>query len=284
MSNFYAALFRNKEAFEIAENERTVLLEADNGVKKFEEKPLSLRLYEAEIKRAEKELWTKNLGAKILAGIDYSESELTLNLDKIFSAPEREQMKIEAFEIAKSRLEPKELDADHRKIPLDAGRQAVATFKQLERAANVFQFSSDAAKIREAFFKLDREAAMLNQFRQNYDKTEKLALLPEGVKTDPVDLRRKNENLKGGELTMRTGEILRQNFAKAGFSNSTGIERQTEVLSREISEKIEAKQKSYGKQRQLSHKPSRKKRRFRVKFMLPPRKRSSRNTNKRKNL
>lgn len=230
------------EAFEAAENERTILLQAGKKVEKSEDKPLSFRLYESEIKRAEKELWTKNLGAKILAGVDYSESELTLNLDKIFSAPEREQMKIEAAEIAKSRLEPKELDADHRKIPTEAGRQAVATFKQLEQAHNVFKFSNDSAKIYEAFAKLDREAATLNKFRQEYDKTEKLALLRDGVKTDLVDLLRKNQNLKGGELTERTTEILRQNFAKNGLYSIAQSERQTDILSRKISEKIEAKQ------------------------------------------
>jgi uncharacterized phage-like protein YoqJ/uncharacterized protein YeaO (DUF488 family) len=242
-----------RQAFEIAENERAVLQEADSGVKKIEDKPLSLRLYEAEIGRAEKELWTKNLSAKILAGVSYSESELTLNLDKIFSAQEREQIKLEAAEIAKTRLEPKELDADHRKIPTEAGRQALSTFKQLEQAHNVFQFSNDSAKIHEAFFKLDREAATLNQFRQNYDKNEKLALLKEGVKTDLIDLLKKDQNLKGGELAMQTGEILRQNFAKVGFSNSTGIERQTEILSREISEKIEAKQSKATKENAVLH-------------------------------
>ncbi len=230
------------EALETAENERTILLEANNGVKKSEDKPLSLRLYEAEIKRAEKEVWTKSLGAKILAGVSYSESELTLNLDEIFSAPEREQMKIEAAEIAKSRLEPKELDADHRKIPTEAGRQALKTFKQLEQAHNIYQFSNDFGKIREAFAKLDQEATTLNKFRQDYNKTEKLALLREGVKSDLADLLRKNQNLNGGELQTQTSEILRQNFAKTGLSNLTQSERQTEILSREISGKIESKQ------------------------------------------
>lgn len=247
LSKTGAPLSEIAEAFEIAENERTILLEAGSGVKKSEDRPVSLRLYEAEIKRAEKELWTKNFGAKILAGVDYSESELTLNLDKIFSAPEREQMKIEAAEIAKSRLEPKELDADHRKIPTEAGKQALTTFKQLEQAHNIYQFSNDSGKIREAFAKLDQEAATLNKFRRDYDKSEKLALLRDGVKTDLVDLLRKNQDLKGGELTMRTGEILRQNFAKIGLSDIAQQERQTEIISREISEKIEAKQTSIGK-------------------------------------
>ena len=209
-----------------------------------ETKPFSLRLYEAEIARAEKELRTKNLGAKILAGVDYSASEFNLNLDKIFSADEREQMKTEAAEIAKSRLEPKELDADHRKIPVDASRQAMATFKQLEQAHNIFQLSSDQAKINEAFSKLDCEAATLNRIRQDYSKAEKIAVLRENVKTDLVDLLRKNQNLNGIELTERTTEILRQNLGKNGLTDFAPDKRGTEILSREIASKIEAKQNS----------------------------------------
>lgn len=232
------------EAFDKAENEREILYRkaAVQSVEKNENKPISLRIYEAEIKRAEKELWTKNFGAKILAGVDYSESVLTLNLDKIFSAPERERMKIEAGDIAKERLEPKELNAEHRKIPTEAGRQALATFKQLEQAHQIFQFSSDKLKINAAFAKLDAEAAALNKFRQDYNKTEKLALLRDGVKTDLIDLLRKNQNLNGSDLTERTSEILRQNFAKAGVTGLAHSERQAEILSREISEKIETKQ------------------------------------------
>ena len=236
------------EAFEIAENEKTVLLEANKG-QKSEDKPFSLRLYEAEIKRAEKELRSKNLEAKILAGVDYSESALTLNLDKIFSAPEREQMKIEAAEIAKSRLEPKELDADHRKISNDAGRQALKTFKQLEQAHNIFQLSGDSAKIREAFSRLDSEAATLNKFRQDYDRSEKLALLRDGVKSDLVDLLRKNQNINIGELQAQTGEILRQNFVRTGAAGFAQSEKQTEILSREISGQIESKQTEAAKEK-----------------------------------
>lgn len=206
-----------------------------------ETKPFSLRLYEAEIARAEKELRTKNLGAKILAGVDYSASEFNLNLDKIFSADEREQIKLDALEIAKSRLEPKELDADHRKISPEASRQAIATFKQLEQAHNVFQLSKDAAKINEAFFKLDREAITLNQIRLDYSRAERLAVLRETVKTDIADLLRKNPDLKADSLIKQTGKILTENLTHGANLTEVGKERVTK-LSRVIIEKIEASQ------------------------------------------
>lgn len=209
-----------------------------------ESKPFSLRLYEAEIARAEKELRTKNFGAKILAGLDYSESELSVNLDKIFSAPERESLKVEAAEIAKSRLEPKELDADHRKISIEASRQAISTFKQLEQAHNVFQLSGDNAKINEAFSKLDHEAAALNQIRLDYSRAERLAVLRETVKTDIADLLRKNPDLKGNALAEQTGKILAENLTHVGGEavlTDTKKEKITE-LSRVICEKIESNQ------------------------------------------
>lgn len=233
-----------RQAFEIAENERTVLLEAGSGVKKIEDKPLSLRLYEAEIGRAEKELWTKNLGAKILAGVSYSESELTINLDKIFSAQEREQIKIEAAEIAKTRLEPKELDADHRKISTDAGRQALTTFKQLEQAHNIYQLSNDSSKIRDAFAKLDQEAATLNKFRQHYDKTEKLALLREGVKTDLVDFFKRNIGIDANSFAEHANKILTVNMEKVGLQQTGNGKDKIAALSREISDKIEFKKQT----------------------------------------
>jgi hypothetical protein len=230
-------------AFDAAEKEKAILFQKTGGaaIEKTEDKPHSLRLYEAEIKRAERQLVTESLRAKILAGVDYSESELTLNLDKIFSAQEREQMKIEAAEIAKGRLEPKELDADHRKIPTEAGRQALTTFKQLEQAHNVFQFSNDWSKIREAFAKLDTEAAKLNKIRQDYSRAEKLAVLREGLKADIADLLQKNSSPKGNDFIEQTNKIVTRNFEKIGAGSPAVNKSQISTLSREISDKIETK-------------------------------------------
>ena len=209
-----------------------------------ENKPLSLKLYENEIARAEKQLISKSLSAKILAGVSYSESEFNLNLDKIFSRDERDEMKLEALEIAKSRLEPKELDADHRKISNEASRQAIATFKQLEQAHNVFQLSGDAAKINEAFLKLDREAAQLNKIRQDYTRAEKLAVLREGIKTDIADLLKKNPGERGQNFVEQTSKILAQNLEKAGVFLKSSDNSQVDKLSREIINRIEGKQKT----------------------------------------
>ena len=209
-----------------------------------ENKPLSLKLYENEIAKAEKQLISKSLSAKILAGVSYSESEFNLNLDKIFSRDERDEMKLEAMEIAKSRLEPKELDADHRKISNEASRQAIATFKQLEQAHNVFQLSKDAAKINEAFLKLDREAAQLNKIRQDYTRAEKLAVLREGIKTDIADLLKKNPGVRDNNFIEQTSKILAQNLEKAGVFLRNSDNSQVDKLTREIVNRIKGKQKT----------------------------------------
>jgi uncharacterized phage-like protein YoqJ len=236
------------EAFEIAENKRAVLRQTSKAVEKLEDKPFSLRLYEAEIKRAEKELWTKNLGAKILAGIDYSETGLTLNLDKIFSADEREQIKLQAAEIAKERLEPKELDADHRKVSAIATRQALLTFKSLEQAHNVYKFTDDKTRLIQAFSELDREAGKLNKIRQEYNRAEKLTIMQSGVKTDLIELLSKNSNITGKNLVEETKLILSQNLSKIGLSQTIIGEQKVTILSQEIVDKIGVKQKAAAKE------------------------------------
>jgi hypothetical protein len=207
-----------------------------------ESKPLSLKLYENEIARAEKQLISKSLGEK-LSG-DIIETEKNLNVETIFTPQEREKFKLEAGEIAKQRLEPKELDADHRKISQDASRQAVTTFKQLEKAHNLFQFSNDKTKINDAFLKLDSEAAQLYKIRQDYNRSEKIAVLREGIKTDIADLLKKNPGARDNNFVEQTGKILAMNLEKAGVFLKSSDNSQVGKLSREIINRIDAKQKT----------------------------------------
>ena len=206
-----------------------------------ENKPLSLKLYENEIARAEKQLISKSLSEKLSGEV--VEIEKNLNVETIFTPKEREKFKLEAGEIAKQRLEPKELDADHRKILQDASRQAMMTFKQLEQAHNLFQFSNDKTKINEAFLKLDREAAQLNKIRQDYTRAEKLAVLRASLKTDIADLLKKNPGERGQNFVEQTSRILAQNIEKAGVILKSSDNSQVDKLSREIINRIEAKQK-----------------------------------------
>jgi hypothetical protein len=210
-----------------------------------ENKPLSLQIYEKEIEKAERQLLAENLNEKLSGKVEEIQ-----NAETIFSAKEREEIKIKAAEVAKEKLEPKELDADHRKVSTEAGKQALTTFKQLERAANVYQFSNDSNKIREAFAKLDVEAAALNKIRQDYGKAEKIALLREGIKADIIDLFSKNSDRKTGNFSELTKEIVGKNFYKAGFAGIAGDSERIVKISREIGEKLEAKQLFAGKEKQ----------------------------------
>jgi hypothetical protein len=229
------------------ENDRNLNQILDkNWVSLTEDKPLSQQIFEKETEKAEKQLLTETLNEK-LSGKSELEKEKIQNPATIFSAQEREEIKIKAGEIAKERLEPKELNADHRKISSDSGKQALTTFKQLERAANVFQFSNDSNKIREAFVKLDVEAAALNKIRQDYGKSEKLALLREGIKADIIDLFSKNSDRKTGNFSELTKEIVGKNFYKAGFA---GDSEQIVKICREIGEKLEAKHLFASKEKQ----------------------------------
>jgi len=208
---------------------------------KQEIKPLSLRLYEAEIELTEKRLLTKSLSEKLALNKGLLESEKLPIVETVFSPAEREQIKRDAGQIAKERLEPKELDADHRKISVAASRQALSTFKQLEQAHNLYQFSNDAAKISEAFFKLDREAASLFKIRQEYNRGEKIALLRDGIKSDLIDMLRKSGGAKSGDLIERTSKILAVNLTKTGLEQIVSNKQKITAISLEIGEKTEQK-------------------------------------------
>lgn len=209
--------------------------------KLIENKPFTLRIFEKELEKAEKQLIGVSLKEKISANSDF-EKEKNFNPTSVFSTEERNQIKEQAFEKVKEKLEPKELGADNRKISPEASQQAFLTYKQLERASNLLQMGGDKSKITEAFSKLDREAANLNKIRQDYNRNEKMAVLREGIKTDLVDWFKKNTDAKQNISEGQIVKILMQNLKQSDFKQFTNDQGQIRVLSRQITEKIEAKQ------------------------------------------
>ncbi|HMS43189.1 MAG TPA: hypothetical protein PKE69_23370, partial [Pyrinomonadaceae bacterium] len=180
----------------LSSGEKTQNISAQNiNEKLIENKPFTLRIFEKELEKAEKQLIGVSLKEKISANSDFEKGE-NFNPTSVFSTEERNQIKEQAFEKVKEKLEPKELGADNRKISPEASQQAFSTYKQLERASNLLQTSGDKSKITEAFSKLDREAANLNKIRQDYNRHEKMAVLREGIKTDLVDWFKKNTDAK----------------------------------------------------------------------------------------
>lgn len=209
--------------------------------KLIENKPFTLRIFEKELEKAEKQLIGVSLKEKISANSDF-EKEKNFNPTSVFSTEERNQIKEQAFEKVKEKLEPKELGADNRKISPEASQQAFLTYKQLERASNLLQMGGDKSKITEAFSKLDHEASHLNKIRQDYNRNEKMAVLREGIKTDLVDWFKKNTDAKQNISEGQIVKILMQNLKQSDFKQFTNDQGQIRVLSRQITEKIEAKQ------------------------------------------
>ncbi len=209
--------------------------------KLIENKPFTLRIFEKELEKAEKQLIEVSLKEKLSANSDF-EKEKTSNPETVFSIQEREELKATAFEKVKENLEPKELGADNRKISPEASQQAFSTYKQLERASNLLQTGGDKSKITEAFSKLDLEAASLNKIRQDYNRQEKMAVVREGIKTDLVDWFKKNSDAKQNISEGQINKILMQNFKQSDFKQFTNDQGKISVLSRQITEKIEAKQ------------------------------------------
>lgn len=217
-----------------------------------ENKPFTLRLFEKELEKAEKGLLGASLKEKLSANIDLEKGN-NPNPQTFFSNEERASIKARAFEIVKEKLEPKELNADNPKLTPEASRQAFATYKQLERASNLFQTSDDKSKITEAFSRLDREAVILNQIRQDYNRNEKMALLRDGIKTDLVDWLKKNTDTKQARMEGQINKILMNNLKQFDFTKFTDDRGQVSVLSRQIVEKIETKQILAAKDKGMSH-------------------------------
>jgi len=204
-----------------------------------ENKPVSLRIFEKELEKAEKQMFGASLKEKLNANADL---EKNFDPKSVFSNEERKAIKSRAFEVVNEKLEPKELNADNRQISPEASRQAFATYKQLGKATNLWQTSDDKSKVTEAFSKLDREAAKLNQIRQDYNRNEKMALLRDGIKTDLMDWLKKNPDSKQNNFEGQINTILMNNLNKADFSKLADNGKQVSILSRQIVEKIETKQ------------------------------------------
>ncbi len=204
--------------------------------------PLSLQLYEAEILRAEKELLSKSLTERLSKLKDSVGSIDKLDPQTLFSQDEREQIRASAAGIAKERLEPKELDANHRSVSADAAKQAIATFKQLDASCRLYLYTQDKTKINQSFALLDKEAATLHRIRHDYTRAERLAMLTTGVKADLVDLVRRNAGTKGSDLIEQTANILDRNIEKSGEYKFFSSDFPTNVLSREIGDKIDGRQ------------------------------------------
>ena len=185
------------------------------------------------------------MGAKIkekLSANPNLEKEKNLHPTDVFSNEERASIKEQAFEKVKEKLEPKELDVNNRKISPEAGRQAFITYKQLERASHLLQTNGDQTKVTEAFSNLDREAGTLNQIRRDYNRREKTELLREGIKTDLIDWFKRSSDGKQNISESQIGKILLQNFKQSDFRQLIADQEQISVLSRRITEKVEAKQ------------------------------------------
>lgn len=204
-----------------------------------ENKPLSLRIFEKELEKAEKQILGVSLKEKFSANADL---EKDFDPKTVFSNEERAAIKSKAIEVVKDKLEPKELNADNRQISSEASRQAFATYKQIEKATNLWQTSSDKSKVTEAFSNLDREAVKLNQIRQDYNRNEKIALLRDGIKTDLMDWLKKNPDSKQTNFEGQINKILTSNLSKADFVKLGDNGKQVGILSRQIVEKIESKQ------------------------------------------
>lgn len=229
------------KAFAIAQNEKSVLDELSKPIDPIiKSDPVSLKIFETELANSESEIFNKIMADRLADKTIHVNSEQDLTSNHTLTADELAKLKGEAWELAKSRLEPVELNALHDGIPQNLSRQAFRTFKQLDQAADLYQSGGDPLKTKAAFQQLDRDAAILSFMREKNKKSESLAVLKEGIKTDLANIIKNTD--QAGDVAERVeieiNKIVAQNLAKSGFGTN-GTEAVVDFLSEKISGKFE---------------------------------------------
>ncbi len=199
------------------------------------EKPLSLRLFEREFEKAEKELLAKSSNEKSTSN---RESDKGFDPRKAFTAEELVQIRARAIDTVKERLEPKELLLDNPKLPTELTRQAIMTYKQLERASHVFQTITDRLKIQNAFSELDRETASLSKIRLRVDNYGKMSNLQSIIKGELVELQKSHSFENDPNLATKIAEHLEHHLRHNRINNKEKNSQVVKSLSENISEKI----------------------------------------------
>jgi hypothetical protein len=202
------------------------------------DKPLSLRIFEREFEKAEKELLAENLAEKLNEKLnDNRNLDTSFNRRNILKPEEREQIRATAIDLVKEKLEPKELMLDNPKLPTELTRQAIMTYKQLERASRVFQSSTNRLTIQNSFSELDRETASLDKIRLRVDYHEKLSDLQSTIKGELVDLVKSHTFENDPNLTTKIAERL-EHHLRHNTINENGKNSQ---IVKSFSENISAK-------------------------------------------
>ena len=165
-----------EQAFAVAETKRqrldeTLQIEKQSNFS-LENKPVSLTIYERELERNEKTIARAKISRMIEAG-ELSLHDLeTKKAGEIFSAKERDEIRIEASERTRENLEPKELWAQHGDVSEKLQQSALGASEALEKAHEIYhETGADKKEIARTFSALDAGIIKL----KNERRTNKVA-------------------------------------------------------------------------------------------------------------
>lgn len=174
-----------EQSFAIAETKRqrldeTLKIEKQSSITP-ENKPVSLIIYERELERNEKTIAQAKISQMIETG-ELSLHDLeTKKASEIFTAKERDEIRIEAGERTRENLEPKELWARHGDVSENLQRAALGASEALEKAHEIYhETGADKKEIAGAFSALDAGIIKL----KNERRTHKIAAKFINFKTD----------------------------------------------------------------------------------------------------
>ena len=159
-------------AFKITETKREqlrALSEIENESQlSHEQKPATLEIYERELERSERAVTRAKISEMIETGkISLADLE-TKKATEIFSAKERDEIKIEAGERTRENLEPKELWAKRGDVSERLQQAALGASDALERAHEIYhEQGANPKEISRSFAALDAGIVRLKNERQS---------------------------------------------------------------------------------------------------------------------
>lgn len=194
-------------AFKAAETKREqlrALSEVENESQfSREPKPATLRIYERELARAERAVTRAKISEMIETGkLSLADLE-TKKAAEIFSAKERDEIKIEAGERTRENLEPKELWAKRDDVSERLQQAALRASDALERAHEIYhEQGANPKEISRSFAALDAGIVRLKNERQSEKATAKFMNFKTEFKRDLGQM------VEGGGLLLDDSRIV----------------------------------------------------------------------------
>ena len=215
-------------AFGSAEENKTALEKAKAKFRDSTPKPVTLLVFEKEIEKAERLLYSREINQLLEKGQISLDDLERKKIKEHFTNEQRDEIRLAAIEKAKEKLEPKELAARARHIPENLQRQALETSQAFDRAAQIYSEKADEREIFAVFQRLDNETIKLRHERDEQQTIDKYFVAKNNFKNDLATMFQSlPKSSRENALTAMTKGLTIAAFEQQGLeSNVFGISKE----------------------------------------------------------